>query len=227
MAFNAPASAAPPPTHVLLVPTHLWGHARPMAVFAARMVRLRPSVVVTLCLGHKIYDRARAAIVRDFRAGPLRLRDGGGEREGLARVRLLRLEQGADHLDPAVLRDSFLDAWGRLCEGGTVRGEGADGTACAVDFKTTPLGAVVVDAYGSEIIAALHELRERAGTRAPCGLRMYSWTPVSSSYMAVRYLTNPTATIEAVAAREGVSLEEAAVSVRPVFLFGRRAGRGG
>ncbi|OSC96931.1 glycosyltransferase family 1 protein [Trametes coccinea BRFM310] len=198
--------AAPPPAHIVLVPTHLWGHARPMAVLAARMVRLRP-VIVTLCLGNKIASRARGEIMHDIRAGPL----GSGGEEALARLRVLEVEQGADHLDPAVFRDSFLEAWGRLCAGETVRVEAMDGTPCEVDFKTSPPSAVVVDVFGSEITAALHALREQAPE--PKGLRIYSWTPVSSSYTAVRYSMNPLAMIEAVAAREGMSLEEAAVSV--------------
>ncbi|CDO75308.1 hypothetical protein BN946_scf184512.g1 [Trametes cinnabarina] len=141
------------------------------------------------------------------RRGPSMARQGGG---------LLKVGQGDHHLDPAVFRDSFWTLWERLCGGETVPVEGVDGTGRALSLKAAPLSGIVVDAFGSEIMALLHE--QRTGAAPPLeGLRYYVWSPVSASYTAVRYWMNSLAAVEAMMEREGVSLEEAALAVR-VFL---------
>ncbi|KAI8989207.1 UDP-Glycosyltransferase/glycogen phosphorylase [Trametes punicea] len=184
------------PKHIILCPTQFWGHARPLAVLAARMVRMRP-VVVTLCIPTKLYDRAKVEITSDFAPG---------EEHYLS---LLRIAQGTNHLDPAELRDHFLELWRKLCDGGSIACESVDGIPGLLDFQALPPSALVIDAFGCEITGVLHE--QRSTSAKPTNLHLYTWAPVSATWLAARPIGDPRPAIEAFAAREGISYDKAAL----------------
>ncbi|KAJ8472808.1 hypothetical protein ONZ51_g8264 [Trametes cubensis] len=189
------------PKHLLFVPMHFWGHARPLAVLAVRIVRMRP-VVITFCTGSKFYDRTKVEIYNEL---------GQGEEELLKRIRMLRIEEGSEIFDPAVYRDNFLAAWGKLCSGQSVEAESVDGTPQLINIFDLPLSAVVIDAYSVEIYDALHE--QRVKSSVPLHLNLYSWCPVATSVVVALYRQNLLPIAESIAAREGLSLHEVAVAM--------------
>ena len=58
---------------------------------------------------------------------------------------MLRIEEGSEIFDPAVYRDNFLAAWGKLCSGQSVEAESVDGTPQLINIFDLPLSAVVID----------------------------------------------------------------------------------
>ncbi|KAH9885857.1 UDP-Glycosyltransferase/glycogen phosphorylase [Cubamyces lactineus] len=190
------------PKHLLLVPVHFWGHARPLAVFATRMVRMRP-LVITFCVASKLYDRTKAEIRNEL--GP------DDSDDLLKRIRLIPLEEGSEVLEPAVHRDSFLSLWKKLCAGQSVACESVDGTRQLVNIHSSPLSAVILDSFCIEIYNALHE--QRTKSPVPLNLNLYSWCPVSAGIIVTVYRHNLLPVAEAIAAREGLSLDEVATAM--------------
>ncbi|KAI0327385.1 UDP-Glycosyltransferase/glycogen phosphorylase [Cubamyces sp. BRFM 1775] len=187
--------------HLLLVPVHFWGHARPLAVFATRMVRMRP-LIITFCVASKLYDRTKAEIHNEL---------GPDEEVLLTRIRLIPLEEGPDVVEPAVHRDSFLTLWKKLCAGQSIPCESVDGTRQLVNIHNSPLSAVILDSFCIEIYNALHE--QRTKSPVPLNLNLYSWCPVSTNIVVTVYRHNPLPIAEAIAAREGLSLDEVAIAM--------------
>ncbi|KAI8989210.1 UDP-Glycosyltransferase/glycogen phosphorylase [Trametes punicea] len=181
----------------------MWGHARALAILGARMVRLRP-VTVTVCIASKLYDNAKREIASDFAPG---------EEDKLSRIRLLRVEQGLDHLDPAIFRDEFLHKWKKLCDGESLPCESVDGIAHQLNLRTSPLSGVIVDGLGCEIIAALHEQRTSSSSPIPLNFRLYTWSPMSTNFIVANYRSDPQPFIEAFASHEGISFEKAAITL--------------
>ncbi|KAI0327384.1 UDP-Glycosyltransferase/glycogen phosphorylase [Cubamyces sp. BRFM 1775] len=189
------------PKHLLLIPMHFWGHVRPLAVLAVRMVRMRP-VVITLCATNKLYEKAKVEMYNEL---------GQGEEELLKRIRLLRIEEGSELLDPGVFRDNFLTSWGKLCSGQSIKAESVDGTPQLINIFDSPLSAVVIDAYAVEIFDALHEQRTKSSI--PLHLNLYSYCPVSTNVVVARYRQNAFPIVQSIAAREGLTVHEVAVTM--------------
>ncbi|KAI8974583.1 UDP-Glycosyltransferase/glycogen phosphorylase [Trametes punicea] len=180
--------------HILLCPAHMWGHARGLFLLAGRIVRLRP-VVVTLCIPDKLYDRATAEILSDFSPADTEY--------------LSRIQQGSDHIDPAVIRDHYLELWSSLCSGESALGQFLDGTPCLINLHTSPLNAVVFDCTLVEVMQALH--KQRTTSAWPLNLHIYIWAPLTMNYLASRFrIPDILPFIEAVASREGISFRQAA-----------------
>ncbi|KAI9070270.1 glycosyltransferase family 1 protein [Trametes sanguinea] len=187
--------------HVLLLPVHMWGHARSMSLLAGRMVRMRP-VVVTLCIADKLWDKAKAEIKSDFAPD---------EVQYLSRIHLLRIHQGNDHIDPAGVRDSFLEHWSKLCAGEPVLYEAVDGSTGIIDLHASPLSAVVIDGMAVEVTEALH--KQRTTSPWPLNLRLYLWAPVCSDFLVALFRTDPMPFIQAVQEQHNMSLVDATVAV--------------
>ncbi|OSC96929.1 glycosyltransferase family 1 protein [Trametes coccinea BRFM310] len=187
--------------HVLLLPVHMWGHARAMSILAGRMVRMRP-VVVTLCIADKLWDRAKAEIKSDFTPE---------ETSYLSRIHLLRIQQGDDHIDPAGVRDHFMQHWHRLCAGEPVLYEAVDGSMGLIDLHASPLSAIVVDGMAVEVMEALH--KQRTASTWPLNLRLYLWAPVCSDFLVALFRTDPMPFIHAVQEQQKISLIDATAAV--------------
>ncbi|KAI9070271.1 glycosyltransferase family 1 protein [Trametes sanguinea] len=187
--------------HVLLIPAHMWGHARAMSILAGRMVRMRP-VVVTLCIADKLWDKAKAEIKGDFAPE---------ERQYLSRIQLLRIQQGDHHIDPAGVRDSFMEHWNKLCAGEPVPYEAVDGSTGVIDLQASPLSAVVLDGMVVEVTEALH--KQKTASPWPLNLRLYLWLPVCSDFLVAMFRTDPMPFIEAVQEQQNLSFVDAALAV--------------
>ncbi|KAL7280345.1 hypothetical protein ACG7TL_005262 [Trametes sanguinea] len=190
--------AVPTYKHILVVAAHMWGHARALAVLSARMVRLRP-VVITFVATENIYDRLKAEILSDI---------GPNEQEVLSRIRLVRIDQGTELLDPAVVRDNFLDVWNQLCRGKSVAYETPEGKTGSIELRNEPLYAVVVDGFTVEIFNGVQEQRETVPGLSH--LKLYTFLPCANDYLLVMYQEDLIPLVEALAEREGISFNEAA-----------------
>ncbi|OSD04841.1 glycosyltransferase family 1 protein [Trametes coccinea BRFM310] len=184
--------------HILVCPAHLWGHARPLAILAARMVKLRP-VVVTFVAAYNVYERLQAEILSDFHPG---------EEEAISRIRVIRIDPGAELIDPAVLKANFWTLWTKLCNGEAVPYETANGKQGLVDLKSEPLSAVVIDGITVEIFEAVYEHRKRSPELSK--LKIYSWLPASNDYFLAVYRDDKVPAAEALAQQEGISFNDAA-----------------
>ncbi|CDO77373.1 hypothetical protein BN946_scf184787.g22 [Trametes cinnabarina] len=190
-----------PPKHILMLPIHMWGRARPLAVLASRMVRMRP-ILITLCIADKLWDRTKAEIESDFTPE---------EGEYLSRIRLLRIEQGADWMDSAGIRDHFLKIWSSLCAGESVAYEAVDGSTGLINLLSEPLNAIVIDNLIVEVMEALH--KQRLASPRSLSLRLYAWSPVSSDFMVAQGRTDPMPFVRALQEQQNISLADAAVAV--------------
>ncbi|KAJ3006516.1 hypothetical protein NUW54_g3908 [Trametes sanguinea] len=184
--------------HILVCAAHLWGHARPLAILAARMVKLRP-VVITFVAAYNVYERLQAEILSDFHPG---------EEEAVSRIRLVRIDPGEELIDPAVLKANFWTLWTKLCKGEAVPYETADGKQGFVDLRREPLSAVAIDGITVEIFEALYD--HRARTPELSHLKIYTWLPASNDYFLTVYRDDKVPSAEAIAKREGIPFNDAA-----------------
>ncbi|CDO77370.1 Glycosyltransferase Family 1 protein [Trametes cinnabarina] len=185
--------------HILLLPVHMWGHARAMALLAGRMVRMRP-VVVTLCIADKLWDRTMAEIKSDFSPE---------EADYLGHIHMLRLWQGDDHVDPAGIRDHFLEIWSNLCAGMSASYQAVDGSTGLVDLKAAPLHAV--QGVALEVTEVLH--KQRTDPRRPLNLHLYLWVPVFTDLLVTLFRTNPVPIVKAFQDQQNISWEDACFAV--------------
>ncbi|KAJ3017608.1 hypothetical protein NUW54_g545 [Trametes sanguinea] len=184
--------------HILVCAAHLWGHARPLAILAARMVKLRP-VVITFVAAYNVYERLQAEILSDFHPG---------EEEAVSRIRLVRIDPGEELIDPAVLKANFWTLWTKLCKGEAVPYETADSKQGFVDLRREPLSAVAIDGITVEIFEALYD--HRARTPELSHLKIYTWLPASNDYFLTVYRDDKVPSAEAIAKREGIPFNDAA-----------------
>ncbi|KAH9889844.1 UDP-Glycosyltransferase/glycogen phosphorylase [Cubamyces lactineus] len=191
-----------------MCPVHMWGHARALGVLAARFVQMSP-VTVTFCIGSKNYDKMKAEIASDFVTG---------QDEPMTRIRLLRMEQGHDPLDPTVYNNSVLQSWEKLRLAQPVECETAAGTPYRLNLQAEPLSAIIVDNLAITIANVL--FRQRQDGDVPANLRIYGWSPVTTSYILSTYREDLIPRVEEMVAREGVTFNEAALK-----LFAEPTGR--
>ncbi|KAI0772978.1 UDP-Glycosyltransferase/glycogen phosphorylase [Trametes elegans] len=186
-----------PTKHLFACPAHMWGHVRPLAVLAGRILKMRP-VAVTFFIPSKYLDGARAELARELASTDEHVAE---------RLRLVPIEQGEDALDTALFERNVLAVWGRLFGGATVPCSSLDGTQRTLDFASAgPLSAALIDIL---LVECFHTLRERRTTLArPC--RIYTWLPVAVNAVLARCRFDAVPLAEAVAASTGVSFDEAA-----------------
>ncbi|KAI8996244.1 hypothetical protein BD414DRAFT_558148 [Trametes punicea] len=189
--------------HILLLPVHMWGHVRPLCIAAARMVKMQPTVTLTFCVASKMYARAQTEVVRDFAPGE--------SREPLSRIRMIPIDEGTHTLDPAVLRDSLLALWDKLCRGQSVSCTSLDSTEHSFDIHSAPLSAVIVDFILVEVFVALQKQRESSSV--PLSLNLYCWLPVATNCILPLYGEDRLPLAEALAERDGISFNDAAHAI--------------
>ncbi|KAI9058390.1 glycosyltransferase family 1 protein [Trametes sanguinea] len=188
-----------PPKHILVVPVHMWGHVRPLCIASARMVKLRPTLTLTICVASRMYDRAKTEIIRDFAQD---------DKEPLSRIRMVSIYEGKHTLDPESLVDNFLAVWNKLSSGETVTAKSLDGAEHSVNLHDAPLNAALIDSYAVEIFMALQKQRESSST--PLHLNIYTWLPVATNCIPPLFGVDSWPLAEAIAEREGISFNDAA-----------------
>ncbi|KAI9070280.1 glycosyltransferase family 1 protein [Trametes sanguinea] len=193
-----------PPKHLFLTAVHMWGHARPLIVCAARMVRLRP-VVITFCIASKLYEKAKAEIASDYVSE---------NKEPLQRLRLIQIDQGPNTLDPEMYKDNFMAVWHKLCSGESVACQSADGATQSVNLQSEPLSGILVDGFAIEVLNALY--KQRDSSPAHTNLNIFNWIPVSSNHIVALYRQDPIPLAVAIAEREGISFDDAAYKLLAV-----------
>ncbi|KAL7279926.1 hypothetical protein ACG7TL_006335 [Trametes sanguinea] len=214
----------------------MWGHVRPLCIASARMVKLRPTLTLTICIASRMYDRARTEIMRDF---------AHDDKEPLSRIRaideeltdyfahggtrMISVYEGKNTLDPEALVDNFLAVWNKLSSGETVSAKSLDGVERSVNLREAPLHATLIDSrtqgnaerlltelphlpfvqsYALEIFMALQKQRESSST--PLHLNIYTWLPVATNCIPPLFGVDMWPLAEAIAEREGISFNDAA-----------------
>ncbi|KAH9893517.1 UDP-Glycosyltransferase/glycogen phosphorylase [Cubamyces lactineus] len=189
------------PQHIMVCAAHMWGHTRALAILTARMVKLR-SVTITFYVAAKLYDRTKAEIAGDTSPDDSDL---------LKRIRLVRIEQGDELIDPAVYRDGVLQTWDKLRNGHSIDCETVCSTPYALNLRVEPVSAFVIDGFTVEIFNVLFAQREAA--LIPATLKLYVWAPVSMAYFLAVHRKDVLPLVEEMAAREGISANDAAHAV--------------
>ncbi|KAI8969618.1 UDP-Glycosyltransferase/glycogen phosphorylase [Trametes punicea] len=189
--------------HILLLPVHMWGHVRPLCIAAARMVKLRPMVTLTVCIASRMLNRARTEVTRDFAPGD--------DCEPLSRIRMIPIDEGTETLDAGPLLDSFLALWRKLCGGESVSCKSIAGGDHTFNLRTAPLSAVLIDAVAVEVFMALQKQRETS--LVPLNLNLYNWLPVATNSILPLYGEDPLPLAEAMAERGGISFNDAAHAI--------------
>ncbi|KAI0674843.1 UDP-Glycosyltransferase/glycogen phosphorylase [Trametes maxima] len=154
--------------HIVAFTVQAWGHARPLINLSARLVKLRPHVVVTFLTSNTLYDRSSAELARSFVPG---------EEEAAGRVRLISIGGGEgfkleqDNID-------FAKSWEKLAA--------TDELTCAKTGTTFSAvaapSAAIIDFFGIEPIRTV---KRSSGS----SVKVYAW--MGGSTYAIFYLFGP------------------------------------
>ncbi|KAI0323428.1 UDP-Glycosyltransferase/glycogen phosphorylase [Cubamyces sp. BRFM 1775] len=182
--------------HILLVPMIMWGHTRPMCTLAARLVKLRPNVAITIFVSIGFYERAKAEIARDFRR----------EDEHLtSKIIIMRLEQTSSPWDAAAYEADFLDTWAKFLDGQPLNGHAVDGTPRQVtSTEKDRLSAVVIDMFAIRTFDTFQNLKENLK------VKVYTWYPSAISSMFCYFVEDYIPRAQELATQKGVSFDVAA-----------------
>ncbi|KZT72409.1 glycosyltransferase family 1 protein [Daedalea quercina L-15889] len=151
-------SSTPRQRHLVLFAYEAWdynavvlvaGHMRPLCNFAARVVKMEPTIIVTLFTTSTFYDRVQTELKRNFedRENPL-----------LERIRTIALPQDATNpLDSTALPNAFADAYEKLVNLQPVR---CVKTETEIETTCSP-DVVLVDFFGSAPIDAVRRTSKK------------------------------------------------------------------
>ncbi|KAI0328358.1 hypothetical protein GY45DRAFT_1013939 [Cubamyces sp. BRFM 1775] len=182
--------------HVVLMPMIMWGHTRPMCTFAARIVKLRPRMLVTMFVSNGFYERARAEIALEFQSGEDHLQ---------SRITLIRLTRATSTWDSATYEADFLDTWVSFGGGQPLSGYTADGTPRQLaPSEKHRFTAAVIDIFAIAAFDTFRKLKEATG------IKVYSWFPASLICMFKWFGTDLAPRAREFASRTGVSFDVAA-----------------
>ncbi|KAI0649586.1 UDP-Glycosyltransferase/glycogen phosphorylase [Trametes meyenii] len=196
--------------HILLLPMNMWGHVRPMCIFAGRIVKLRPSTRITFIISARLISRISTELNHDFRPE---------EANRLEQITLVPLEQpDSGHATHGVLFEAaFVEAWAKVLEGATLPGRsaGTNGTTREIDLRRTPLDAAIVDMFMVRAFSALRTLRhaqdrgDAAGVLKPA-FKLHTWFPSAINCIGSWFTEDRTPHAEQLAVETGVSFDVAA-----------------
>ncbi|OSD00573.1 glycosyltransferase family 1 protein [Trametes coccinea BRFM310] len=180
-----------PSEHILVVPLQLWGHIHPLCILAARMIRMRPTLTLTICVAFKSYARAKTELIQAFESDQV---------EDLSRIRLISMNEGEDALEPAPVVRHFLEIWNSLRNGQAVPVESLDGRdGIVLDVRSTPLNAVLID-------------KERESSPEQLHLNLFTWLPVASNCIPPHFRKDRLPIAQAMVEHEHISFMDAAYS---------------
>ncbi|KAI0760930.1 UDP-Glycosyltransferase/glycogen phosphorylase [Trametes elegans] len=195
-------SVMEPSKRILLLPMNMWGHARPICTFAARIVALRP-VSIDFFIAADFIPRARAELARDVPPTDAHL---------LSRIRFIPLNQGTHPLDASIYEPAFLAAWAKLRAGESLEAVSADGAPATVSLADgVPLLGAVVDTL---MVGGFRALQATRAALAPSArFQLHTWFAVATSMHWHWCAEDRVPLAEAIAARKGISFDEAATEV--------------
>ncbi|KAL1948023.1 hypothetical protein VTO73DRAFT_12098 [Trametes versicolor] len=179
--------------HIAVCPIHLYGHARPLAILAARMVKLRP-VTVTFFVAAKLLDGVKAEAARDFEPC---------DADAAARLKFLPIEQGPDPMNTAEYLKNFLATWNSLLEGGCATTQSLDGTLHNLDFCSAPPTVLILDLMAVSAFNALHNALNKS-------YKIYTWVAISTDSVLTLFRKDLVPDAEAAAALHGTSFDDEA-----------------
>ncbi|KAH9927773.1 uncharacterized protein B0H18DRAFT_1118302 [Fomitopsis serialis] len=191
-------SSASPQRHVVLFVFEAWGHMRPVCNFVARLVKMEPTILITILITPTLYDRVQTELKRNFEERELSLLD---------RIRTITLSRdSAEALDSSVLLNNFADAYEKLVNLQPVM---CVKTQTEIETTCSP-DVVLVDFFGSAPIEAI-----RRTSKKP--VKVFLWFACSATSLfciggpeRLGGRGNLRARSEEVAKLTGVSVEEAA-----------------
>ncbi|EIW61191.1 UDP-Glycosyltransferase/glycogen phosphorylase [Trametes versicolor FP-101664 SS1] len=172
------------------------GHARPLCILAARLVKLRP-VQITLFVSLILYDRVKAEIARDFASS---------DDEPLSRIHFVPVDQGTNMLDPKEYQERIIETWNAASSEQSIVRESFDGARKALDLRETPISAVIVD----NVLILVHDELYRQKVAGTNGVPLYAWLPVATNSVVPLYNKDIIPDVEALAERDGIPFDDAA-----------------
>ncbi|TFY54047.1 hypothetical protein EVJ58_g9090 [Rhodofomes roseus] len=142
-------SSGSPQRHLVLFNYEAWGHMRPMCNFAARIVKMQPTILITHFVTPTFYDRVQTELRRNFE---------DQESSLLERIRIIALPcDNTNPLDSSVLQKAFANAYEKL-----VNLQPVSCVKTEVEIKTTcSPDLVVVDFFGSAPIDAVRKASKK------------------------------------------------------------------
>ncbi|KAH9828759.1 uncharacterized protein C8Q71DRAFT_719010, partial [Rhodofomes roseus] len=142
-------SSRSPQRHLVLFNYEAWGHMRPMCNFAARIVKMQPTILITHFVTPTFYDRVQTELRRNFE---------DQESSLLERIRIIALPcDNTNPLDSSALQNAFANAYEKLVNlqpVSCVKTEAEIKTTCCPDL-------VVVDFFGSAPIDAVRKASKK------------------------------------------------------------------
>ncbi|KAI0644664.1 UDP-Glycosyltransferase/glycogen phosphorylase [Trametes meyenii] len=154
--------------HVVAFTVQAWGHQRPLLNLTARLVKLRPNVVITFLTTNALYDRSSIELSRSFVPG---------EEDAAAKVRLVSIG-GGQGLQVETDNEHFIENWKKLAAQKEL--------VCAktgVSFGAPPPpSAAIIDLFAIEPIRAVRRFS------AP-SVKVYAW--MGGSTYGIFYLFGP------------------------------------
>ncbi|KAI0671992.1 hypothetical protein C8Q78DRAFT_1077581 [Trametes maxima] len=198
------------PKHILLLPMNMWGHVRPMCIFAGRIVKLRPATKITFVVPARLLSRISTEVTQDFQPEEASL---------LEQITLVPLEQpDSGHATHGVLFEAaFVDVWAKVLEGATLPGRtaSADGTMRDMDLRRTPLDAAIIDMFMVRAFRTLHPLRHAQDRGDAVGVlnpafKLHTWFPSAINCIGSWFPEDRVPRAEQLAADIGVSFDVAA-----------------
>ncbi|KAH9890054.1 UDP-Glycosyltransferase/glycogen phosphorylase [Cubamyces lactineus] len=162
-----------------------------MCTLAARLVKLRPDVAVTIFVSIGFYERARAEIMRDFRQ----------EDEHLTS----KITYTSSPWDAAAYETDCLDTWAKFLDGQPLNGYAVDGTPRQVAAaEKDRLSAAVIDMFAIRTFDAFRSAKEALE------MKVYTWFPSAISSMFCYFVEDYIPRAQELSAQKGVSFDVAA-----------------
>ncbi|KAH9833566.1 uncharacterized protein C8Q71DRAFT_860354 [Rhodofomes roseus] len=147
--MGATASSASPQRHLVFFVYEAWGHMRSWCNFAARVVKMRPNILITLFTTPTFYDRVQTELRRNFTDQDSSL---------LSHIRTIALPRDdTTPLDSSVLLNAFADAYEKLVNLQPVR---CVKTETDIESVCSP-DAVLVDFFGRAPIEAVRRTSKK------------------------------------------------------------------
>ncbi|KAI0633610.1 UDP-Glycosyltransferase/glycogen phosphorylase [Trametes polyzona] len=142
--------------HIVAFPCLAWGHARPLSILTARLVKLRPSVVVTLFTYDGFFERLTTELARCFEPG---------EEEIAKRIRLIAVGP-ADFVTSREGDANFEEMWKHIVA--------EEGVTCMKSQTTHPAlpkpSAAIIDMFAVQPYKSIRAISGKT-------VKVYMWHP--------------------------------------------------
>ncbi|KAI0820401.1 UDP-Glycosyltransferase/glycogen phosphorylase [Trametes gibbosa] len=190
---------------ILFLPLNWWGHARAMCILAARMVRLRPTVDITLFIAGPLVARAYEEVAAELHTDEAHL---------LTRISFVPLGTAAAPFSDAAYDATFVAMWEGLQAGQPLEAHiislNPDGTfeqhTTSHSLRDAPFSAAVVDMF---MIKSFRAVRSAGSEKLP----LYTWMAAATNCMSAWFTHDPLPAAQALAESTGMPFDDAAHKV--------------